>query len=143
MPLGDPCQSLSSYINFALWTNGSAFTVGEVEDSSSLVQPHPSDVVQPNPEHSPSTPLTTGTTTADLPADGELPPAASTESVIKMPTKAPELKPQCESYQGFEPTKAVSEGILVERHFGGLANKLGHCNTASHPTPPDVCTFSS
>ncbi|KAF4105230.1 hypothetical protein G5714_014561 [Onychostoma macrolepis] len=48
-------KSLEAYINFALWTNGSTFTVVEVEDDSSLVQPHRTDVAQPDPEHSPPT----------------------------------------------------------------------------------------
>ncbi|KAL1276437.1 hypothetical protein QQF64_036060 [Cirrhinus molitorella] len=34
MPLGDPCWTLQSYINFALWTGGSPFTVGKVDDGN-------------------------------------------------------------------------------------------------------------
>ncbi|RXN24899.1 hypothetical protein ROHU_021852 [Labeo rohita] len=40
MPREDPCCTLQSYINFAMWTNRSAFTVRDAEGDSSLIQPH-------------------------------------------------------------------------------------------------------
>ncbi|KAL0162265.1 hypothetical protein M9458_041661, partial [Cirrhinus mrigala] len=52
MPRGDPCWTLLSYINFALWMNGSTFTVGKAEEDSKLVQPHLADVSQHDPETS-------------------------------------------------------------------------------------------
>ncbi|KAL0160503.1 hypothetical protein M9458_044228, partial [Cirrhinus mrigala] len=52
MPRGDPCWTLQSYINFALWTNGSTFTVGEAEEDRNLVQPHLADVLQHDAEPS-------------------------------------------------------------------------------------------
>ncbi|KAL0151939.1 hypothetical protein M9458_052746, partial [Cirrhinus mrigala] len=55
MPRGDPCWTLLSYINFALWTNGSTFTVGEAEEDRKLIQPHLADVSHHDPE--PSQPL--------------------------------------------------------------------------------------
>ncbi|KAL0162811.1 hypothetical protein M9458_042207, partial [Cirrhinus mrigala] len=32
MPRGDCCWTLEAYINFAVWTNGSVFTVGKAEE---------------------------------------------------------------------------------------------------------------
>ncbi|KAL0165109.1 hypothetical protein M9458_040862, partial [Cirrhinus mrigala] len=52
MPRGDPCWTLQSYINFALWTNGSMFTLDEAEEDTKLVQPHFADVSQHDPEPS-------------------------------------------------------------------------------------------
>ncbi|ROL43770.1 hypothetical protein DPX16_4604 [Anabarilius grahami] len=92
MPRGDPCWTLVSYINFALWTSGSEFTVSEAKDSRSLVQPHPTDVSQADPEHSPPAPITMETTTPEPPADGELTPAARMEPATTAPTRAPEPK---------------------------------------------------
>ncbi|KAI2660973.1 hypothetical protein H4Q32_027566 [Labeo rohita] len=50
LPCGDPCWTLQSYVNFALWTNGSSFTVGEADEDSNLVQPHLANVLQHDPE---------------------------------------------------------------------------------------------
>lgn len=90
----------------------------EVEVNSSLVQPHSTDVSQTVPEHSPPTLRTTETTMPETPADRVLLPAASTEPVMKTPTKAPELKYSCQSDQGCEPATAVPVGILVEFDTG-------------------------
>lgn len=56
IPQGDPCWTLEKYINFTLWVNGPAFTMGEVEDNISLIQPHLTDVLLPSPKPSPSPP---------------------------------------------------------------------------------------
>ncbi|KAL0168617.1 hypothetical protein M9458_036839, partial [Cirrhinus mrigala] len=54
MPHGDPCWTIKSYINFALWMKGSAFM-----DYIS-VQPQRADFSQCDPEPSqPSSPLST------------------------------------------------------------------------------------
>ncbi len=144
MPRGDPCWSLLSYINFALWTNGSTFTVGEVEDDSSLVQPHRTDVAQPDPEHRPPTSLTKETTMPEPPADGELLPATTTEPVTTAPNNAPEPKPLCESDQGCEPAIAVPVGILVDIDSGEdwLINWDMEILLPTLPHP-DIATLSS
>lgn len=98
--------------------NGSLFTVGEAEEYSSLVQPHLTDIAQPDPECSPLTPLTIETTTPQPPRDVGLLPTASTEPVATVPTNAPALKPQSESNQECKLTTAIPEGILVEIDSG-------------------------
>lgn len=124
-------------INFSLWTKGSLFTVGEAEDSSSLIQPPPTNVTQPDP-------VTTEMTTPESPADGELLRAASTEPLTTAPINTPEPKLQCESDQETrcEPATAVPEGILVEIDTGEDW-LMEHCNTASHHTPDHLYAFSS
>ncbi|KAL1254475.1 hypothetical protein QQF64_016704 [Cirrhinus molitorella] len=92
---GDPCRTLQSYINFALWIHGSLFTMAEVDDERSLVQPHQTDVAQTDPEHSPLTSVIMETTMPEPPADGELPPAASMGPVTTVPTSAMEPKFPC------------------------------------------------
>ncbi|KAL0163893.1 hypothetical protein M9458_039646 [Cirrhinus mrigala] len=64
-----------------------------------LIQPHLTDVTQPDPEYSPPTPLTMEKTMPEPPADGELLPIVRMEPVMTVPTNAPDLKPQCESDQ--------------------------------------------
>ncbi|ROI62521.1 hypothetical protein DPX16_5194 [Anabarilius grahami] len=135
MTYRDPCWTLESYINFALWMNGSVLTLDEAEDDSSLIQPHLTDVAQQDPEHSPPIPLATEMTILE-PTDRELPPAARSEPVTTVPTNAPELKPQHESDQGCEPATAVPEGILVETDSVVLPNlplPSSLFNTASPP----------
>ncbi|KAL1256547.1 hypothetical protein QQF64_012092 [Cirrhinus molitorella] len=143
MPYGDPCLTLQSYINFALWTDGSPFTVGEVDDDHSLIQPHQTDVVQTDPEDIPPTPVNMETTMPEPPTDGELPPAASMEPAMTAPTSATKPKFPCESDQGCEPATAVPEGILVEIDAGEdwlidwngeiLPPALSHPNHHHHP----------
>lgn len=58
---------------------------------------YPRSVPQPDPEHSPPSPLTMEVTTPEPPADGELPPAPKTEPVMTAPTNTPEPKYQHES----------------------------------------------
>lgn len=55
MPWGDPCWTLKSYIDFALWMKGSAFTVGkaDVEDFISI-QPYHADFSQHLPRAQPA-----------------------------------------------------------------------------------------
>ncbi|KAL0189545.1 hypothetical protein M9458_016644, partial [Cirrhinus mrigala] len=115
---GDRCWTLEAYINFALWTNGSAFTVGKAEEDSSLVQPCHTDTAQLDPEHSPPTFVTIRTTMPEPPADGELLPTACTDPATTVPTNALEPKPQCESDQGCEPATDVPVGILVKIDSG-------------------------
>lgn len=52
---GDPCWTLKSYIDFALWMKGSAFTVGkaDVEDFISI-QPYHADFSQHLPRAQPA-----------------------------------------------------------------------------------------
>ncbi|KAL0192210.1 hypothetical protein M9458_010506, partial [Cirrhinus mrigala] len=52
MPRGDPCWTLQSYINFALWTNRSTFTLGKAKEDTKLIHPHLTDVSQHDPEPS-------------------------------------------------------------------------------------------
>lgn len=87
MPRGDPCWTLKSNINFALWMKGSAFTVDEadVEDFISI-QPHHTDFSQRGPQPSlPSSPRNT---------DRKPEPTAATEPELvafKEPGKETEL----------------------------------------------------
>ncbi|XP_050958718.1 uncharacterized protein LOC127160104 [Labeo rohita] len=54
MPRGNSCWTLTEYINFALWVEGS-FTVGEVEeDSATSVQPHLPSITTPKPDPAPT-----------------------------------------------------------------------------------------
>lgn len=73
--------------------------MGGAEDVS-LIQPHLTDVAQPDSEHSPPSPLTMEMTTPEPPVDRELQPTTYTEPVTTVPTKVPEPKPQLESDQG-------------------------------------------
>ncbi|KAL0181346.1 hypothetical protein M9458_023752, partial [Cirrhinus mrigala] len=57
MPRADPCWSLKSYINFALWIAGSAFTVDEAKSSLgsshvSVTSPESSHIMAPSPKPS-------------------------------------------------------------------------------------------
>ncbi|KAL0172570.1 hypothetical protein M9458_032881, partial [Cirrhinus mrigala] len=76
MPHGDSCWTLQNYINFALWMNGSTFTVGEAEEDSNLVQPHLADVSQHDPEPSQPPPQLTEPVSEPT-ADGEPEPKAT------------------------------------------------------------------
>ncbi len=87
MPWGDPCWTLKSYINFALWMKGSPFTVDEadIEDFISI-QPQHADFLQRGPQPSlPSSPRN---------RDRKPEPTADTESELvtfKEPDKETEL----------------------------------------------------
>lgn len=55
MPKGDSCWTLGEYINFALWVNGSSFTVDKVEaDFVPSVQSHYTSLTTPAPEPKPT-----------------------------------------------------------------------------------------
>ncbi|ROJ29139.1 hypothetical protein DPX16_13583 [Anabarilius grahami] len=58
MPKGETCWSLEDYINFALWMDGSSFTIGKAgEKNIAIVQPYPTSIVTSlNPEPSQPSP---------------------------------------------------------------------------------------
>ncbi|KAL0187276.1 hypothetical protein M9458_018946, partial [Cirrhinus mrigala] len=117
MPHGDPCWTLQSYINFALWTNGSTFTLGEAEEDSALVQPHLADVSQHDPEPSPPPPRLAEPEPEPI-ADGEPEPRATEPSPLG-------LEP-IESDQVREPaTMPMTVDVPVERE--GAEDSTAHC----------------
>ncbi|KAL0176876.1 hypothetical protein M9458_029206, partial [Cirrhinus mrigala] len=103
MPHGDPCWTLQSYINFALWTNGSTFTLGEVEDDTTLVQPHLADVSQHDPEPS-QPPPRLAEPEPEPTADGEPEPKATEPSALGVTEREIATEPEpIESDQVREP----------------------------------------
>lgn len=73
MPRGDPCWTQPEYINFALWVDGSSFTVGEV-DSIPIVQFQRKSIMLQDPEPSQPSLLYTDMTSEPT-TDGEPEPA--------------------------------------------------------------------
>lgn len=76
------------------------------------------DVVQPDPEHSPPTPCAIEMTMLEPYANGELLLGVSMEPVMTVSTNVLEPKPQHDSDQGCELATAIPVGILVDLDTG-------------------------
>ncbi|KAL0177683.1 hypothetical protein M9458_026577, partial [Cirrhinus mrigala] len=96
MPRADLCWSLKSYINFALWIAGSAFTVDEAESSPgsshvSVTSPESSPILAASPKPSQLPPH--GAVLPEPTANGEPEPAAVIDQADDRPrARAPNLE---------------------------------------------------
>ncbi|KAL0183553.1 hypothetical protein M9458_019249, partial [Cirrhinus mrigala] len=126
MPCGDPSWTLQSYINFALWTSGSTFTVGKVEEDSALVQPHLADVSQHDPEPSPPPPRL-AEPEPEPTTDGEPEPRATEPSPLGVIARGIATEPEpIESDQVREPA-TVPATVDVPVEHEGAEDSIAHC----------------
>ncbi|KAL0166713.1 hypothetical protein M9458_038557 [Cirrhinus mrigala] len=126
MPRGDPCWTRQSYINFAFWTNGSMFTLGEAEEDSALVQPHLADVSQRDPEPSPPLPRL-AEPEPEPTADGEPEPRATEPSALGVTAREIATEPEpIESDQVREPA-ALPATVDVPVGREGAEDSTAHC----------------
>ncbi|KAL0158651.1 hypothetical protein M9458_046727, partial [Cirrhinus mrigala] len=134
-PYGDPCWTLQSCINFALWKNGSMFTLGEAEEDSNLVQPYLADVSQHDPE--PSQPP---------PRLAEPEPEPTTDGESELRATEPSAKGAIAQKIATEPEPSPSDqvrepgmwpptmDVLVGHE--GAEDSTAHCTTGSCLAPP-------
>ncbi|KAL0180485.1 hypothetical protein M9458_022891, partial [Cirrhinus mrigala] len=128
MPCGNPSWTLLSYISFALWTNGSTFTVSEAEEDSALIQPHLADVLQHDPEPSPPPPRLVEPEPEPT-MDREPEPRGTEPSALGVTAREFATEPEpIESDQVREPaTMPATVDVPVRRE--GAEDSTAHCTT--------------
>ncbi|XP_073679963.1 uncharacterized protein [Garra rufa] len=136
MPEGEPCWTLTQYINILLSAWGSELCLDEAEEDYNAVQSHHADVSQRDPEPS-QLPPRPAEYQPEPTADGELPPAATsvpsrggaTEQLIVTEPEWHEVSDQvCEPAAV---TATVEKLVEVEN----AKDSITHCTTTEDHQP--------
>ncbi|XP_050959910.1 uncharacterized protein LOC127161286 [Labeo rohita] len=129
MPQGEPCWTLTQYINILLSAWGSELCLDEAEEDYDPIQSHHTDVSQhdPEPSQSPPRPAEYQPEPTD---DGELQPAATSVPLLKgateqLITMEPELH---------EPSDQVREPATMTMTVEGAVEKESAVDSTTHCT---------